>query len=51
MNTNSGHCLDGNGEIDVVDFFDFVHLSQEGYNKVFEVVLVAINSVLDPADS
>uniref|UniRef100_A0A914CVC1 Uncharacterized protein n=1 Tax=Acrobeloides nanus TaxID=290746 RepID=A0A914CVC1_9BILA len=43
--------IDTNGEIDVVDFFDFIHLSQEGYKKVFEVVLVAINAVLSPAES
>lgn len=40
--------LDQNGEIDAHHLFDFIHLSQAGYQTVFEPVLAAINSVFNP---
>ena len=40
--------VDASGEIDVRQMFDFEHLSQAGYQTVFEPVLNAINSVLNP---
>ncbi|VDM17205.1 unnamed protein product [Wuchereria bancrofti] len=28
--------------------FDYVHLTQEGYRKIYEPVLVAVNAALNP---
>jgi len=39
--------IDQNGEIDAFDFFDFSHLSQNGYRKVFMQVLSYLQSSSD----
>lgn len=36
------------GEIDAYDMFDFVHLTQEGYRKIFDPVYVAVSAILNP---
>ncbi|MFH4974751.1 hypothetical protein AB6A40_001460 [Gnathostoma spinigerum] len=40
-----------NGKIDVHDMFDYVHLTQEGYRKIFEPVLVAVASAINPENT
>ncbi|VDN57497.1 unnamed protein product [Dracunculus medinensis] len=37
-----------NEHIDAHDMFDYVHLTQEGYRKIFEPVLVAVSAALNP---
>lgn len=37
-----------NGQIESHYMFDYVHLTQEGYRKIYEPVLVAINAALNP---
>lgn len=45
------HFVSGNdGMIDHHDMFDYVHLTQQGYRKVFELVHVAVSSVLGADD-
>ncbi|VDN18489.1 unnamed protein product [Gongylonema pulchrum] len=36
------------GHIDSHYMFDFVHLTQEGYRKIYEPVLIAVSSALNP---
>ncbi|VDN05161.1 unnamed protein product [Thelazia callipaeda] len=37
-----------NGLIETHDMFDYVHLTQEGYRKIYEPVLIAVNAALNP---
>ncbi|EJW82173.1 hypothetical protein WUBG_06916 [Wuchereria bancrofti] len=37
-----------NGQIESHYMFDYVHLTQEGYRKIYEPVLVAVNAALNP---
>uniref|UniRef100_A0A0M3HYJ3 SGNH_hydro domain-containing protein n=1 Tax=Ascaris lumbricoides TaxID=6252 RepID=A0A0M3HYJ3_ASCLU len=36
------------GKIDAHDMFDYVHLTQEGYRKIFDPVFFAVSAVLNP---
>uniref|UniRef100_A0A0N5AFG1 SGNH_hydro domain-containing protein n=1 Tax=Syphacia muris TaxID=451379 RepID=A0A0N5AFG1_9BILA len=36
------------GEIDAYDMFDFVHLTHDGYRKIFDPVYVAVSAILNP---
>ncbi|KHN88741.1 Platelet-activating factor acetylhydrolase IB subunit beta [Toxocara canis] len=37
-----------NGNIDAHDMFDYVHLTQEGYRKIFDPVFIAVSAALNP---
>ncbi|EFO21861.2 platelet-activating factor acetylhydrolase IB subunit beta [Loa loa] len=37
-----------NGQIESHYMFDYVHLTQEGYRKIYEPVLVAVSAALNP---
>lgn len=37
-----------NGQIESHFMFDYVHLTQEGYRKIYEPVLVAVSAALNP---
>lgn len=45
---NIGIFSGANEHIDAHDMFDYVHLTQEGYRKIFEPVLVAVSAALNP---
>jgi len=37
-----------NGTIDYRDMYDFLHLTPQGYRKAFEIVHIAVTSILNP---